>query len=161
VSSNEIKSRSGRHLKSIIVFKWDHIQSGKHYQQVEEKFAFGRKLRIILLLVVETEIIDNYFLIDKATYETYWEYYYGRKYNNRYPTRQVDENKYYLSSRRQVQLLLPMRNEQNYVQYQGILYDKTRWNRKRLYHTSFVIQQLWSTSFGAHGCAHSLQLRLP
>ena len=39
----------------------------------------SNEIRTIWLLVVETEIIDYYILIDRATYKTYQEYYYGRK----------------------------------------------------------------------------------
>ena len=76
-----------------------------------QEYYCKRRITIIILLikhpvennnhfVVETEIIDYYFLIDEVAYKTYQEYYYGRKYNNCYPTRQVDENKYYLLFRR-------------------------------------------------------------
>ena len=38
-----------------------------------------KKIEIILLLAVETEIIDSYFSINEVAYKTYQEYYYGRK----------------------------------------------------------------------------------
>ena len=55
-----------------------------------QEYYCKRRITIIILLikhpvennnhfVVETEIIDYYFLIDGVAYKTYQEYYYGRK----------------------------------------------------------------------------------
>ena len=58
----------------------------------------SNEIRTIWLLVVETEIIDYYILIDRATYKTYWEYYYEEnKVFVILLIKHLDENKYYLS----------------------------------------------------------------